>query len=201
MAVDREKKHKGGRRSRSEEERRRHMFKNKVCGLAVLAAGLGTLTAGGLPVQAEYSKAYKKHFDAIDLPDGPLTLDHTYFCLNDDNDGHDCFTIVGFGVSSSKSGGSKISGTYHDKDRHQRCLARARASNSVLTVCGAMSQLYGINGVCHQHTNRGQLSMHGDFIDPDEILGGWASFLAYGAYGLNLAPCVVESEAACAFTW
>jgi hypothetical protein len=165
--------------------------------LAAFVAAAGTAA----PAEARYSRAYKRGFDLFDA----VQLDHTYFCLNDDNDGHDCFSIVGYGVSSSKSGGQSVRGTYRDKTAHERCLARARASNSLTSVCGAMSQLYGINGVCHQHTNRGQLSMHPDqtpaFMDPDEIRGGWWSFIAYGAYGLEWIPCAVASEAQCLGVW
>jgi hypothetical protein len=142
------------------------------------------------PPRTLYSYAYKKDFELVD----GVWLDHTYFCL----DGTDrCHTIRGWGVGSDQTGGEVVYDTRYVKTNKQMCLAESRASNNPLTPCGLLSELYGINGVCHQHTNRGQLSMHGKFINPDELLGGKWSFIAYGAYGINHLVCWAQSNIAC----
>ena len=136
------------------------------------------------------SRAYKSGFD---LWEGNR-LDHTYFCLDGDQS---CHTIRGWGVSSDKSGGQAIPNTDYQKTRKQECLAASRASNNPLDPCGLLSELYGLNGVCHQHTSRGQLSMHGKFLNPDSILGGRWSYYAYGAYGTNVGVCWAQSNLVC----
>ena len=173
--------------------------KSRITTATLLAVGLLATMAAPLPAHAvnNTSAAYRRGFDLFNA----ISLDHTYFCLNRLNNGSDCFTIVGFGVGSNNSGGEMVAGTRYDKSTHQRCLARSRASNSLASACGFFSELYGINGVCHQHTNRGQLSMHGSFMNPSSIRGGWFSFAAYGPYGIAYPGCFVGSEASCAFTW
>jgi hypothetical protein len=145
------------------------------------------------PTRDPVSIAYKVRGE-LDFWEGK-EYDHTYFCLTSNQ--QDCYTIRGYGFGSSKEGGEEIRGTRRNKDNHQRCLGEARASNFPISACGTFSQLYGLNGVCHQHTNRGQLSMHDTFIDPNLLVGGGLSFMLYGAYGNTWPVCYAGSEAFC----
>ncbi len=44
--------------------------------------------------------------------------------------------------------------------------------------------------------------MHGKFMNPDNITGGWWSHAVDGVYGVTYAAtCLPWSEAQCAFSW
>lgn len=156
---------------------------------------IASLVAAAGSANATTSQAFKSEFDVA----LGVTLDHTYFCLDGKSA---CYSITILGDDTSKSGGTGVSGSTKRKSYHQRCLARARASNNRATACGLEAFAYGVDGVCHQHTNRGQMSMHGTFMNPDNITGGWWSYAAFGAYGVTYAAtCLPWSEAQCAFSW
>jgi hypothetical protein len=183
------------------------MFTRKMT--TILMSGALALVLGTGPAMAasNWSGAFKYGIDWW-TPSEPL--EHTYFCLNpgqlsDPNNRTDCFSITinaPWGAyESGKTNGAYTANTGKWKSYHDRCLARSRASNNWLNACGAFSQFYGINGVCHQHTNRGQMSMHADWIDPNILGGGWLSYFLYGPYGISYPTCFVWSEAQCAFSW
>ncbi len=165
-----------------------HAYKTRIM---MMVLGLSMSLAGA--ANATSTQAYKFGFDFFSGE-----LDHTYFCLDA---GTACYSLPIYGFSTPRSGGTPVAGTLVGKSYHQRCLARARASTGA-SVCGAANNLYGIEGVCHQHTNKGQMSMHGTFMNPDRITGGWSSFVAYGPYGVTYAAtCAPASTAQCAFSW
>jgi hypothetical protein len=173
---------------------------NLIHELADEGSGDKPITSSGLDdgTQAlltgkDVGAAFKNNIESLDL-------NHTYFCMSNSATGN-CQAITGYGfVGSSTSGGVEIPNTRYKKNSKQKCLGNSRASNSLISVCGALSNLYGINGVCHQHTNRGQLSPHDTFINPSELKGGWASFIAYGAYGIGWLPCAAASQTSCFFS-
>jgi hypothetical protein len=150
------------------------------------------------------SSAYKQGSDAFfSSSSGPgggskEVVDHTYFCLL--AGGTDCYTITAYGFLHSRdSGGEVVPNTTFRKDEHQACLARYRASNFAFDGCGTFSEFYGVYGVCHQHTNRGQLSMHNTFMNPQYLKGGNLSLLLFGAYGNEpgWSACRAASNSAC----
>lgn len=160
--------------------------------LQVALAVLILAIAGSVYAGTTTEGAYKSGFN---LFGSSIRLDHTYFCLNGTSD---CYSITGWGITSSKSGGSYVSGTSGRVSTHDRCLARFRASNNPINPCYIF---YGITGVCHQHANGG-LSVRGNSMNPSLLLGGWAARLAYGTYGnARWIQCTVASQAACVWTW
>lgn len=159
----------------------------KKFGALVLCLSVMFLSA---ELKADYGSAFKSSFTILW---GSIKLDHTYFCLNGTSD---CFSIVGWGIPSSSTGGARLWGTYGWNTSSERCASRARASNNLLSPCYI---LYGIEGVCHTQTNRG-LKSFGKVMNPSTILGGWASQLAYGQYGNNIikwGACLTTSNIGC----
>lgn len=143
--------------------------------------------------QTTYGSAFKSPFSILW---GSIWLDHTYFCLNGTSD---CYAINGWGIQSSSTGGTRMWDTYGATNSKERCASRARASNNPLSPCYIF---YGITGVCHTQTNRG-LASFGKRMNHGNILGGWASLLAYGYYGTSIdgyhswATCKASSNVGC----
>lgn len=164
----------------------------KIIIASVLIAGVAVF-ASMTHAQTTYGSAFKSSFTILwDL----IELDHTYFCLNGTSD---CYAINGWGIQSSNTGGTRMWDTYGPTTSSERCASRARASNNPLSPCYIF---YGITGVCHTQTNRG-LSSFGKRMNHNNILGGWASLLAYGYYGTSIdgyhswPTCHLSSNVGC----
>ncbi len=147
------------------------------------------------PPIAGNSAAYTRGFEKFNRD-----WDHTYFCLSP-FDGENCRSITGYGVfDSTQNDGTLIPGTIRNKSKNQMCLADIRATNNPAYHCGRMAQLYGMEGVCHQHTSRGQMSPHGEMLPFHLVKGGRESFALWGAYGISYPICAAESQTRCALT-
>lgn len=98
-------------------------------------------------------------------------LDHTYACVNSWSD---CYS---FPSGSSTSGGNaNVSG---QATTTQANNARARGT------CCASNMYYGVDGVCHQHTNQ-VLSQAGLVLNGYNINGYSLSTYLFGTYGTCL---------------
>jgi hypothetical protein len=157
----------------------------KVLILAVLLTA--AMVVMPMNAEADYGSAFKSSFTIMW---DSIKLDHTYFCLNGTSD---CYSITGWGIPSSSTGGTRLWETYGSNNSSERCASRARASNNPLSPCYI---IYGITGVCHMQTNRG-LASFGKRMNHDNILGGWASALAYGYYGGGWTLCKSTSNVGC----
>jgi hypothetical protein len=135
--------------------------------------------------QTTYGSAFK-----YGIADVGYLLDHTYFCLDGTKD---CYAIIGSGIQSGSTGGSRLSETYGPVVAGERCASRFRASNSGTSPCYIN---YAITGVCHQQTNRG-LASFGKRMNHNNLKGGWMSLTLYGYYGSGWDNCRTKSNSAC----
>jgi hypothetical protein len=161
-------------------------MKKVVFIIILLVAGLSILSMDA-NAATTYGSAFKSPFTILW---DSIRLDHTYFCLNGTSD---CYAINGWGIQSSSTGGTRMWDTYGGATSSERCASRARASNNVLSPCYI---IYGVTGVCHMQTNRG-LASFGKRMNHGNILGGWASQLAYGYYGGGWTLCKSTSNVGC----
>ncbi|MFA5248184.1 MAG: hypothetical protein WC415_02990 [Patescibacteria group bacterium] len=95
-------------------------------------------------------------------------LDHTYVCVGNSNN---CYTCP---PTYTKTGGNPAVGGYGDGDD---------------AVCYAYCTLsYGVNGVCHQHSNR-VLYPAGQTLAYCGVTGYTFSVGMWGTYGTNFNSC------------
>jgi hypothetical protein len=114
-------------------------------------------------VDAEYITGYYK--DAFFQGS---SFDHTYACVSPIG----CYSIVGpNGYPSTTYGGAAATATIYVS--HQNAIFVACAGNGYM--------YYGLNGVCHQHTNR--ILYYANTSLPYWIRGYSASKVLYGTYG------------------
>lgn len=150
----------------------------------LVALGIASFSMAA-QAQTTYGSAFK--YGIVEV--GYL-LDHTYFCLNGTSD---CYAIIGSGIQSGSSGGTRLSETYGPATASERCASRFRASNSSTSPCWIN---YAVTGVCHQQTNRG-LASFGKRMNHNYLKGGWMSLTLYGYYGGSWDNCKKQSNLAC----
>jgi len=114
-------------------------------------------------------------------------LQHTYFCIDGDSE---CYSISGYGVFQGKThNGVEIEGTYSSITEEQHCKAWYYTNNDTSNVCSMF--FYGIQGVCHQHINRG-LAASGkeikDILEAQDKIGPSArlSYAFWGVFGIDV---------------
>lgn len=114
-----------------------------------------------------------------------IPLNHTYYCTNGLSD---CYTIKG---KCPLYGGTKMNESYGTVNDSQRCVAGKRGCN-----CSSCYMVYAINGVCHQHTNRG-VNSWGKGINFSSLSGGSLSYTVFGAFGLGFSTCKSWANSQC----
>lgn len=98
-------------------------------------------------------------------------VDHTYVCIGSWSD---CYT---FPTGSNTSGG--VVNVVGQATTTQAAAARARGT------CCASNMYYGIDGVCHQHSNQ-VLAQAGKVLDGSTIRGYSYSVYLFGVSGFCL---------------
>ena len=129
---------------------------------------IGVVLFFSINVQAEYIWSMVKPV-AVE----PFSfLDHTYACIGNSNT---CFTCP---AGASKTGGDPVIGGYGDVDQ--------------ATCYAYCPLLYGVNGVCHQHTNR-VLNAIGETLISECVSGYSYSVALWGIWGNNFIICLLTT--------
>jgi len=107
----------------------------------------------------------------VNVPVAGWFLDHTYVCVGSSSD---CYAFPSW---SSTSGGSV--NVVGQANSTQASAARARGT------CCASNMYYGIDGVCHQHSNQ-VLTQAGKVLSGSTIGGYSYSVFLFGTFGTCL---------------
>ena len=114
-------------------------------------------------------------------------LQHTYICIDGNSE---CYAIAGYGISQGMiEGGTEIEGTYATLSEEEHCKAWYYTNNDTYNVCSMF--LYGIQGVCHQHINRGLYASGKEItsiLEAQNKIGSSAklSYAFWGVFGVDV---------------